>query len=218
MGKIGFTPIQKLAFDEFSESIPLREKFYITGGTALSVFYLQHRYSDDLDFFSESKIEDKLLNEFIEKVSLLLKTNYRFTRIEDTRIFEFEKAGKIILKIDFAHYPYKRLETKKEFHKVSIDSLIDIGANKLITVSQRTEVKDFIDLYFLLQKYTFWDLTYAVEAKFRRETDLIFLGSDFLKVKDFDFLPKMIKPLTLPILKEFFTKKARQVAGRAIRK
>lgn len=26
--------------------------FYLTGGTALSEFYLQHRYSDDLDFFT----------------------------------------------------------------------------------------------------------------------------------------------------------------------
>ena len=25
--------------------------FYLTGGTALSRFYLNHRYSDDLDFF-----------------------------------------------------------------------------------------------------------------------------------------------------------------------
>lgn len=27
------------------------EKFYLTGGTALSRVYLNHRYSDDLDFF-----------------------------------------------------------------------------------------------------------------------------------------------------------------------
>ena len=27
------------------------QNFYLTGGTALSRFYLDHRYSDDLDFF-----------------------------------------------------------------------------------------------------------------------------------------------------------------------
>jgi predicted nucleotidyltransferase component of viral defense system len=27
------------------------DKFYLTGGTCLSRFYNQHRYSDDLDFF-----------------------------------------------------------------------------------------------------------------------------------------------------------------------
>lgn len=30
----------------------LRLGFYLTGGTALSRFYLDHRYSDDLDFFT----------------------------------------------------------------------------------------------------------------------------------------------------------------------
>jgi predicted nucleotidyltransferase component of viral defense system len=29
--------------------------FYLTGGTALSRFYLNHRYSDDLDFFVHQK-------------------------------------------------------------------------------------------------------------------------------------------------------------------
>lgn len=35
----------------------LRDRFYFTGGTALSAYYLKHRYSDDLDFFSESEVE-----------------------------------------------------------------------------------------------------------------------------------------------------------------
>src|SRR5216684_1408125 len=29
--------------------------YYLTGGTALSAFYLQHRYSDDLDFFTRKR-------------------------------------------------------------------------------------------------------------------------------------------------------------------
>jgi Nucleotidyl transferase AbiEii toxin, Type IV TA system len=29
--------------------------FYLSGGTALSGFYLQHRYSDDLDFFTRDR-------------------------------------------------------------------------------------------------------------------------------------------------------------------
>lgn len=31
--------------------------FYLTGGTALSRFYLNHRYSDDLDFFVNQNSE-----------------------------------------------------------------------------------------------------------------------------------------------------------------
>lgn len=30
----------------------LAKSFYLSGGTALAGFYLQHRYSEDLDFFN----------------------------------------------------------------------------------------------------------------------------------------------------------------------
>jgi len=30
------------------------ENFYLSGGTALTGFYIPYRYSDDLDFFSEN--------------------------------------------------------------------------------------------------------------------------------------------------------------------
>src|SRR3989344_1844687 len=52
------TPEQKLIFDKISKSEYFRSNFYFTGGTALSQFYLKHRFSEDLDFFSEKKFEN----------------------------------------------------------------------------------------------------------------------------------------------------------------
>lgn len=52
---------------------PVMDSFYLTGGTALGRFYLNHRFSEDLDFFLnmdsgfEKKvkmIEKELNNEF----------------------------------------------------------------------------------------------------------------------------------------------------------
>ena len=40
--------------------------FYFTGGTALSAFYLQHRYSEDLDFFSEETFDTQIVESFID--------------------------------------------------------------------------------------------------------------------------------------------------------
>lgn len=37
------------------------------------------------------------------------------------------------------------------------------------------------------------------------------LSSDLLKVEDFDYLPKMIKPLTLTELREFFRAQAKEI-------
>ena len=214
MGKLNFTSVQKIVFDEFSKEKELTEKFYFTGGTALSVFHLHHRYSEDLDFFTKNTINDEEINQFMEKISSILKINYRFTKVVETRMFEFEKKGKLIIKVDFGYYPHTRLEAGKEYHGVSIDSLLDIGANKLITITQRYDAKDYVDLYFLLKKFTVWDLIYAVEKKFRRETDIVFLSSDFLSTEDFDYMPKMIKPLALNELKKFFRDEAKKLGRR----
>lgn len=49
------TEDQKSLLFRFRES-QLRDRFYVTGGTALSAFYLQHRLSEDLDFFTEQTV------------------------------------------------------------------------------------------------------------------------------------------------------------------
>ncbi len=49
MGKIQFiSREQKIILDEIDKEEYLSSNFYFTGGTALSSFYLHHRYSDDL--------------------------------------------------------------------------------------------------------------------------------------------------------------------------
>lgn len=43
--------VQETVLKNFSE-IQDSQQFYLTGGTALSYFYLRHRQSNDLDFFT----------------------------------------------------------------------------------------------------------------------------------------------------------------------
>lgn len=218
MGKLIFTPVQKLVFDQLSQNTSFKKQFYFTGGTALSVFYLQHRLSEDLDFFSEKKFDQKEIIFWIKQVSQELKANYRFTEKGNVLIFQILKGKKELTKIDFAHYPYPRIVKGIECKGMIIDSLRDIAINKLLSVIQRTEVKDFVDLYFLLrEKFTIWDLIYGLEAKFRMEIDILVLGADLLAVEEFEFLPKMIKPLTLKELKDFFFKKAKQLGQRVVK-
>lgn len=57
MGQVNFTPKQQLVFDEIKNSEFVRQNFYFTGGTALSSIYLNHRLSEDLDFFSEKEFD-----------------------------------------------------------------------------------------------------------------------------------------------------------------
>ena len=46
------TPLQKKIMGHLFQDKWFCRFFYLTGGTALSAFYFQHRFSEDLDFFS----------------------------------------------------------------------------------------------------------------------------------------------------------------------
>lgn len=217
MGKIQFiTQEQEVILDEVANSDFLRSKFYFTGGTALSSFYLQHRYSDDLDFFSRDKFDNQVIFTLLQDWGNKHNFTFQSRFAEVVYIFNLQFENKSRLKVDFARYPYKRLEKGKIINNMDIDSFTDIAVNKLLTVSQRNDVKDFVDLYYLLQKFTVWDLMEGVRIKFRMEIEPIILGSDFLKVEDFDYLPKLIKPLTLEELKKFFREKAKEIGARAV--
>jgi len=60
MGNIQIlTARQKKVLSFVKENPYLTDRFYFTGGTALSYYYLHHRLSEDLDFFSEKEFRVK---------------------------------------------------------------------------------------------------------------------------------------------------------------
>lgn len=215
--KITFTPVQKTIFNAFAKDKNLSEKFYFTGGTALSAVYFHHRESEDLDFFSESDFDNDYIIKFVDNLASLVNAKPRITLKERVRVFELvDKDKSLIIKIDFG-YPHSRLKKGKKLQGVDVDSLIDISANKITTTLQRTDIKDFVDLYFLLKKYTIWDLLHWSQQKFNMEIDLVWLASGFLKAEQFDYLPKMLVPLKLADLQIFYKNLARKIGKSFLR-
>src|SRR3989338_3892906 len=49
------TPLQRSVLDALLAEEAFASSFYLTGGTALAAFYLFHRYSDDLDLFTNDQ-------------------------------------------------------------------------------------------------------------------------------------------------------------------
>jgi len=141
---------QKIVLDIFSKS-NLSKKFYFTGGTALAFFYLKHRRSDDLDFFTEENFGLKdievFINELKKKLGLgsinVKKFNGRYEIIIQNREF---------CRLDFNKYECKALKKKNKFKNILIDSLEDIAANKTLSLFDRNEPKDVFDIYFLIKK------------------------------------------------------------------
>lgn len=206
---------QNLILDLFRNDEYLRSNFYFTGGTALSLYYLQHRESIDLDFFSANNFDIKTVT--LQMTQWGSQHNFSVTYIpyeEKTHVFNLTfKDGKTV-KVDFAYYPYKQIGESKIERGITVDSLVDIAVNKLLTTQQRTEVKDFVDLYFLLPKFTIGELLEGVRIKFHLEIDPFIFASDFLKVENFDFLPLMVKPLSIPELKAYFREKAKEIGAK----
>lgn len=208
MGKASIiTPDQQFVLDQIRKNKFISETFYFTGGTALAEHYLQHRYSDDIDLFSFEKFENHIIFSFMTEIS---KNKYSVESRLNEVVYSFflKPIQGEVLKVDFGNYPYRCVEKSTNINGIQIDSLLDIAINKLLTVSQRTSVKDFVDLYFLLQCHSLYDLMEGVKVKFGVKIEPFLLSSDFLKVNDFTFLPRMIKPLKLNDLVSFFRDQA----------
>ena len=178
--------------------------FYLSGGTALAAFYLFHRESDDLDFFTFYDVDVFFVQQFAKQLQEKIGAkSIRFSRLYDRNQFFFSLNNEGA-KIEFTKYQFLQLETPSVFDGIRVDSLHDIAVNKLATVLQRFDPKDFVDLYFLLPKFSLSQLRQGVEKKFGMKVDVLFLGSELGKVRHIVALPKMKKELSIEQLKNFF--------------
>lgn len=148
------TPIQQVFLDSFFTSTHLPSRFYLSGGTALSAFYLKHRRSDDLDFFTLDRqaLMDagRLLEDSADRSGLTITE----VKTADTIIQFFLKGDQHpahpLKKVDVVLDTEPHLAVEK-FGPYFVDSLLDIAVNKVTTIF-RLDTKDFIDLYFLLER------------------------------------------------------------------
>lgn len=128
----------------------IENEFYLTGGTCLSRFYVEKRYSDDLDFFTNNSsrysfavknIKKELMKVFELKVEVDSKDFIRF-RVND------------LLQIDFVNdvsMRYKDVVVTKE--KYLIDNIDNILSNKITAVLGRDNPKDIFDIYLIAKNY-----------------------------------------------------------------
>lgn len=215
MGKNILTPTQHFVLDLASREETITSWFYFTGGTALSQFYLYHRYSEDLDFFSETEFNPLITDVFIKKISQALRAKIEKKSILGHAIYTLNFSDKSYLKIDFVYQPFKQLERGKKYHKLKIAILWDIIVDKLYTIFHRVRARDFVDLYFGIREVdgSFKQLIKAMKEKYEVEFDAISLLSRLPIVKDLKDYPKMTAPFDPKEMEEFFLSQVKSLEG-----
>ncbi len=207
------TKSQEAILHALGETSLVRERFYLSGGTALAGFYLAHRFSEDLDFFSEQEVESQavfVVLKTLPKEIGILKIDYEQSF---NRHLFFLHLKKSVIKTEFTFFPFPRLERGMARYGCAIDSVMDIAVNKLFTIYQKPRARDFIDLYCIHKKYRhpIVDLVKKAKIKFDWHVDPIQLGTQFLLAGDVQDYPRMIQKLRPVDWQKFFFSEAKKL-------
>jgi predicted nucleotidyltransferase component of viral defense system len=144
------------------------DEFFLVGGTALALLY-GHRKSIDIDLFSNFNFDaGKLLEN--------LSTDFQFQLF-----FSAENTikGSINgIQIDLIAHRYPMIGTPVITEGISILAVEDIAAMKLNAISTSGQrVKDFIDIYYLLDKFSLAELISFYKNKYSQYNEVNVLKS-----------------------------------------
>lgn len=178
--------------------------FYLTGGTALGRFYLNHRFSDDLDFFVNSDPE------FTQEVKRIYKRLIVHLPVDTKSTVDTEEfvriwiGGEVRIKLEFVNDTGRHLGPVLWSHEIPLDNPGNILANKLGAMLSRDEAKDVFDIVLLAVNYSFnWKTVYehATNKQLMNEEDVLKRLTTFPA----DWLQEQLwlkNPVDLPKFKE----------------
>ncbi len=204
---------QLALLDVIGKESQITKNFYLGGGTALTGFYLHHRYSEDLDFFSEQEFDVMSIQSFFKKNKAVLGYDkLEFQQSFNRHLFFVDFKDETV-KMEFTYFPFARIENGQQHYGINVDSLLDIAVNKVFTIYQRTKARDYIDLYCIIKKnkYRMSDLVSLAKTKFDSTIDPILLGAQFIKAKEAPDLPRMIEEIDPKDWQDFFVQEAQKL-------
>lgn len=148
-----------------------KQGFYLAGGTGIAL-QIGHRDSIDFDFFRKGAFDT---GEFIEKLESVFKGHKVFISQQQKNTVSCEIDDDI--RLSFMTYDYELQKPLVKSQHFEIASLEDIACMKLSAITGRAVEKDFVDLYFILQKNSLPDLFDFCEKKYPSFNRMIALKS-----------------------------------------
>ena len=178
----------------------LKNDFYLAGGTALAL-QLGHRDSVDFDFFTNKNIDTKILFDSIQEA---------FKGRSVKKVQEEKNTLTVVIdgniKISFFTYKYPLLDELVVEDNFRLASVRDIAYMKLSAIISRSTMKDYVDLYFILQSINLDELLESVIKKFPEIDVNLILKSlvYFDDIIDEEIIFKNDQIVTIDSLKQFF--------------
>ena len=192
---------------KFFFSSRLGQQFFLTGGTALSAFYLAHRLSKDLDLFSIEDFDSLELEKLIEQIATATNTTATTkvkTKTYNEIYLENRKKG-WVQRIDLVKEQPLIFGKRKRIDDVIVDSLENISSGKILAIYGRFEPKDYLDLYFVV-KETDLDFFSLFEKTKKKDLGLneFYFANMISEVENLKNFPKTIKLFDKKELIDFF--------------
>jgi len=142
--------------------------FNLAGGTALAL-YNGHRKSADIDLFSDFSFDTEQMLAYLHQdfdFSLLFSAPNTLRGVIDN------------IEVDIIAHRYNLINDpviEDNIHILSEQDIIAMKLNAILTSGQR--IKDFIDIYYLLDKYDLKTLLGFYLEKYNQRSDLLVLKS-----------------------------------------
>ena len=136
-------PSQKRLWDEFQKKAAFLNDhgYYLAGGSGLAL-QLGHRQSVDFDFFSQQPSLAQATRDWLEEFT------HCVARDIGVHTLHCEADG---VKVSFiSAYKYPMVKPALDTEGIRIASLVDIGLMKLLALTHRATLRDYIDLAALI--------------------------------------------------------------------
>lgn len=143
------------------------KNYYLTGGTALS-FYFNHRFSEDLDFFTQKykrEDPDKIMDLISRETGFphRMEAEQNDPRLIPMKVYFMELGNGIILKMDFVQDFMKNIKRARN----GLHAIEDIYIRKISIATQkekqsatgrmmptgRQTARDLYDIFYLSKNY-----------------------------------------------------------------
>jgi predicted nucleotidyltransferase component of viral defense system len=161
---------ETLSLLEKLSSIQELNNFTLAGGTALSL-QIGHRISYDLDFFLQGDLSNEMILQAIENTGKIEIVS------QSPRILVLLINN---IKVDFIRHPYPSIQSPTLEQNLRLSGLKDIAAMKLHAIAGRGRRRDFVDLFFLLKRFSLKEIIAFYSRRF-------FDGNELMVVRSLSF-------------------------------